>query len=246
MKKWGEGASMIRGEWRQRDSDKTDTMNDDIRDGRQGNSNEQAEMREGDSRSRTRADAEMYDVTESDPEDRVYQEEEEDEETEIQEDESPYTNGTATPQASQRADVDVNELAHSMTSLSLVPSSVRFGRGGSKNAGFLAHHHTKLADAPNQHHANGRGTGIAHRPGRGRGIRGTRGFRGGGVVAQDTAPAHSSAGGPVRGTSRGGLLHVARGTIPNARGLLGVRGRPPVVRGGSGWIPRGRGRDSAM
>ncbi|KAL4072873.1 hypothetical protein V8B97DRAFT_269759 [Scleroderma yunnanense] len=132
LKRWGDGASMIRGKWKPR-QDNGNTKVD------QGNKEEEEEE-------------EMEVDDDSDNSD----EEEEAEES------SDYE-GEATPRVSQLHDfeagspattprmptmqsplqsstqeptAEVDKLAQSMTSLSLVPSTIRFGRGG-KNGGFV-------------------------------------------------------------------------------------------------------------
>ncbi|KAI6001102.1 hypothetical protein F5J12DRAFT_700369, partial [Pisolithus orientalis] len=133
LKRWGDGASMIRGKWKPRESKEDEGIPD---------------SEEGEDEMELDGDSEE-------------EEAEEEEEEEEDEGESDYE-GDATPKVSQLHDFDVassattprmataqsprqsvaqqssaevEKLAQSMTSLSLVPSSIRFGRGG-KNGGF--------------------------------------------------------------------------------------------------------------
>ncbi|KAI6023791.1 hypothetical protein BKA83DRAFT_31057 [Pisolithus microcarpus] len=178
LKRWGEGASMVRGKWKPRESE--DEMELD-----------------------------------GDSEEEVEEEEEEEEEKE-----SDY-DGDATPKVSQLHDFDVaspattprmataqsprqsvtqqssaevEKLAQSMTSLSLVPSSIRFGRGG-KGGGFV---HPEL-----------------HNPQVARGNFGPRGGRGRARIAANVHPlsgGHGARGGALdggfRGRSRGSARRV--------------------------------------
>ncbi|KAI6023341.1 hypothetical protein EDC04DRAFT_2869606 [Pisolithus marmoratus] len=109
LKRWGDGASMIRGKWKPREDKEDKGIPNDDEEGE-----DEMEL-DGDS-------------------------EEEEEEEEEEEGESDYE-GDATPKSPresvvQQSSAEVEKLAQSMSSLSLVPSSIRFGRGG-KGGGFV-------------------------------------------------------------------------------------------------------------
>lgn len=147
--------------------------------------------------------------------------EEEEEEEEEEEKESDYE-GDATPKVSQLHDFDVaspattprmataqsprqsaaqqssaevEKLAQSMTSLSLVPSSIRFGRGG-KGGGFV---HPEL-----------------HNPQVARGNFGPRGGRGRARIAANVplGGGHGARGGALDGGFRGRSRGPARRVMP--------------------------------
>jgi hypothetical protein len=118
LRKWGEGASMIRGEWKPRDNEDTKPKN----------VKEIGEKKTGGDRM----------VVEEDDDDEESSNEEEAEGVDMEELErtpkpgvrplhpaSPPKSGTAKADASG----DVDALAEGMSSLTLIPSSVRFGRG---------------------------------------------------------------------------------------------------------------------
>ncbi|KAK0466844.1 uncharacterized protein EV420DRAFT_1635883 [Desarmillaria tabescens] len=188
LKKWGEGASMIRGEWKKKE----------------GNDDEEEEGNDTQSDTGTA------------------------EEIKIEEPSHEHD-----PRAGEKSE-DLDALADSMTSLSLVPNSIRFGRGG-KGGGF-PHSHT------HPHHASPDSTdGRTRTRGRG-GRRGKRamsryapgggGQEGGAAMDVDSGPSVGR-----RGFPRG----INRGFVPRAR----ARGLAPplhtVSRGGPGIIMRGRG-----
>lgn len=111
LKKWGEGASLIRKEWKSREEKGKVDM----------------EERRGD---------EMA-IDDDDDEEEEEEEEEEPDDVEATPRMQPQrTIGVHSPQSSL-SDVQVNdELTESLKSLTLVPNSVRFGRGG-KSGGFI-------------------------------------------------------------------------------------------------------------
>ncbi|KAF4569541.1 Protein fmp52, mitochondrial [Pleurotus pulmonarius] len=126
LRKWGDGASMIRGQWKPRE--KKDGQ------GVQGGSES----------------ADDSDDSESD----------EDEGSEVMEVDGKDGYDT-TPKASARAtrtldDTDMDKIADSLSSLSLVPASVRFGRGG-KTTGF-AYNSTTHTVHPVESNVNGSNT----------------------------------------------------------------------------------------
>ncbi|KAK0202458.1 hypothetical protein DFS33DRAFT_1262970 [Desarmillaria ectypa] len=178
LKKWGEGASMIRREWKKREGDENKDNN-------------------------TQSDTGTA------------------EENEVEE-----PNHEHDLRAGEKSD-DLDALADSMTSLSLVPNSIRFGRGG-KGGGFP--HPTGSDSTDGRTRTRGRG-------GR-RGRRATSRYAPGG--GQEGGAAMDVDSGPSSGY-RGFPRGINRGFIPRgrARGLV-----PPihaVPRGGPGIIVRGKG-----
>jgi len=150
LKRWGEGASMIRKEWKPRDGDgkgRLDTMRyrdeDDKMDEDEDEEDEENEESENHEDLKEHGEEEPADL-EATP--RML----------------PLTTGMHSPQSSisssqslrqkhsknQRDDAGVAGLTDTLNSLSLVPNSVRFGRGGN-TGGFL----------PNAHGGRGRGRG---------------------------------------------------------------------------------------
>jgi hypothetical protein len=119
-------------------------------------------------------------------------------------------------------DHDVDKLANSINSLSLVPPSIRFGRGG-KNGGFVhPEMHNPQVSKFNPHTFGPRG-------GRGRARIATAVHpRAGSHNVQIGAP-HPSAG-----------VNIQPGTGPVSRGVP-PRGRAGVIHVGRGFRGRGRG-----
>ncbi|KAH7890972.1 hypothetical protein F5I97DRAFT_1934071 [Phlebopus sp. FC_14] len=203
LKKWGDGASMVRGSWKPREN---------------GKASEVKGQREGEME--VDSDSEEMEADDDDDDD-----EEEDEAGEA----TPkvrYNNGTASPAPSPKPSTtqspgqsrarstsgEVDGLAQSMTSLSLVPSSIRFGRGG-KNGGFV---HPEL-----------------HNPQVSRGNFGPRGGRGrariagnvGGRMPRGATPVGGVPNGPAvrgghhpRGAVRGGIIDIRGGLRGQVRG----------------------------
>ncbi|KIM44437.1 hypothetical protein M413DRAFT_442418 [Hebeloma cylindrosporum] len=142
LKRWGEGASMIRKEWKPRNGDgkeSLDTM-----------------------RFRDEDDKMDEDEDEEDEDEESEEDEEDDADLEATPRMLPRTTGIHSPQSSvsssqsqrqkhsknPKEDPGVAGLADTLDSLSLVPNSVRFGRGG-HSGGFI----------PNVHGGRGRGRG---------------------------------------------------------------------------------------
>ena len=131
MKKWGEGASLIRKEWKTREENDERVV--DTKSYRTGRDDKMA------------VDDEDDDDDEED-EDEEKEEEEEEEEPDLEA--TPRmlprrTIGVHSPQLSSHPDTqdrgsntDLTNLTESLNSLSIVPTSIRFGRGG-KNGGFI-------------------------------------------------------------------------------------------------------------
>lgn len=121
MKKWGEGASLIRKEWKTR---------------------EESDSKGGvvDMNHRANKDDKM--VVDDDDDDDDDEEEEEEEESDLEA--TPRmlprrTIGVQSPQLSSHDDgrnQDLTNLTETLSSLSIVPNSIRFGRGG-KSGGFI-------------------------------------------------------------------------------------------------------------
>ena len=197
LKRWGDGASMIRGTWKPRDNNN----------GQETKNKEKGNM-EVDSDSDGEDDGEE-DAEEEDGEDEDGEELDESVAGGEETPKAQYNNGNnarspaispkpPSPRQSIRPSLlshgGVDELTQSMSSLSLVPPSIRFGRGG-KGGGFM---HPEL-----------------HNP---QVLRGSFGPRGRGR-ARIAANAHPRGSGHVRGFPRG----TARGHVVHVQG--GVKGR---------------------
>lgn len=196
MKKWGDGVSMLRGEWKDRDGEDgtEDQMDadDDI---------PVQDVKEGDS---------DRDTTHTGPQ--------------------PPNLQTKEQTKEQKSDDQLDNLTSSMTSLSLVPPSIRFGRGG-KSGGFGNAHLNGQADVQNQSSssqpAGNASANIVLARGRGRG-------RGRGFVHP---PVNRSLIPPQGVVGRGGGF-AARGEPAGRAGIINVT----PGRGGRGrGAPRGRG-----
>jgi len=122
LKKWGEGASLIRKEWKTRGENDGGGKEVDTKSHRAGRDDEMA-------------------VDEDDDEEDEDEEEEEEEE-ELDLEATPRmlprrTIGVASPQLSSTGtNNDLTNLTETLNSLSIVPTSIRFGRGG-KSGGFI-------------------------------------------------------------------------------------------------------------
>ncbi|THU93890.1 hypothetical protein K435DRAFT_669403 [Dendrothele bispora CBS 962.96] len=172
LKKWGEGASMIRGEWKKReepeneDSNDEEATNDDGKEAYNGTGHEDVQL-----------DLEQ-DTTNKDT---------------------------------------LDNLADSMSSLSLVPSAVRFGRGG-KKTGF-AHNDTHASEgsAPSQ------GRGRGGRNGRGQGL----GLVNGVGISNEQGHNNVDIGGAVPGSRPVHARGIYRGRVGvnMTRGIRNVRGK---------------------
>ncbi|TFK48417.1 hypothetical protein OE88DRAFT_523362 [Heliocybe sulcata] len=132
LKKWGEGASMIRGEWKHRDGETQQEGSE--------NSDEEHATTHEDSGSRMNTDGTSA--------------------------EELITTSAQGPTSGE----DVDALADSMTSLSLIPSSIRFGRGG-KAGGFgprgRGDHFPPQPFHPTPRGRGGRGGPVPNFPARG-------------------------------------------------------------------------------
>lgn len=200
LKKWGEGASMVRQPWRARESNGEDEEYEDVE------SDETSIIEQGRQPVISRLDDGPL----------VEDEEEEDE----QEDDEI----TAAPGPS------VDDLTASMDTLSLVPPAIRFGRGAKRGGtyhydashGSQRSRHTSLEQDTTVH----TGMEVDPHPHGGRG--GSRRRRGRPYESQPDGlpPAHPSF--PPRGTgTRGRGMAFGRGRIAIARGVggRGTRGR---------------------
>ncbi|KZT68687.1 hypothetical protein DAEQUDRAFT_711445 [Daedalea quercina L-15889] len=186
LKKWGEGASMMRGQWKPRDQDKID---------------EDSESEDDDTEAET-AD------TDAQSADRL-----------------PIDEDTDEDAPPRQPDDAVQGLTGALDALSLVPSNVKFGRGGSMGGFRQALTHGKLVpgllparNGPLQRRGFGRGRGCAR-----------GGPSGGGVLGADVEGRQgegqtSRVSGAALGA--GVATRSARG-FPHAR--VGIRGQP---RGG--------------
>lgn len=211
LKRWGDGASMIRGTWKPRDNkdEQKDSEDDEM-----AVDEDEEDSEDGEDEESSSGDEQNGEAT---PKIRHHQELEEIPTTRAIH--SPPRRGNGTAQTA--ADHDVDKLVNSINSLSLVPPSIRFGRGG-KNGGFVhPEMHNPQVSKFNPHAFGPRG-------GRGRArIATTVHPRAGSHNAQIGAP-HSSAEVDLqheRGTAprgvpppRGGIIHVRRGFRGRGRG----------------------------
>ena len=212
LKKWGDGVSMLRREWKDRDGEDDEVT--DI----------QMETDDG------------IITTEEDVTDRG------DSYTDTTHARSPQSKKTKPrpkPQTAKATTEDqLDGLTSSMTSLSLVPPSIRFGRGG-KSGGFGNGNHTGQTELQNQDQiaadsqpAGSTGANNAVL-GRGRGRSRGRGF----IQPPSTNGHHTPTSAQNGGVARGGF--AVRGVPAGRGGLINVvpgRGR------GRGAPPRGRAR----
>ncbi|KAH6915817.1 hypothetical protein BKA70DRAFT_1556399 [Coprinopsis sp. MPI-PUGE-AT-0042] len=231
LKKWGEGASMIRGKWKERDDDKgkgkqksaihsdpkayRDAMDVDEDDssGSDGSGDEDDEDATTTSGQQSRPSSKNV---QSNRDTRMV----------LDPDATPRIPVSSTlpvvsstvPLASDKDAADV--LAAGFSSLSLVPPSVRFGRGG-KSSGFSS---TRSASAP---------APVASPPPAPPAP----------AQAAPASPAYRGRGGPpTRGRGRGGF-HAGDNTQMQVDGAPdgGARGRGRGRGGRGGFMPRGRG-----
>ncbi|KAG1747968.1 uncharacterized protein EDB91DRAFT_1115738 [Suillus paluster] len=209
LKRWGEGASMIRGTWKPRDNknEQKDSEDDEM----VVDEDEDEDSNEGEDEESSSEDEQNGEAT---PKIRHHQELEEIPITRAVH--SPPRRGSGAAQTA--ADCDVDKLANSINSLSLVPPSIRFGRGG-KNGGFVhPEMHNPQVSKFNPHAFGPRG-------GRGRARIATVVPRAGSHNAQIGAP-HSS-------QSSAEIGAAPRGVPP--------RGRAGIINVGKGFRGRGRG-----
>ncbi|OAX35416.1 hypothetical protein K503DRAFT_868289 [Rhizopogon vinicolor AM-OR11-026] len=211
LKRWGDGASMIRGTWKPRENEKEQkdseddemAVDEDEDDSDEGEDEESSDEQNGEETPKIRHHQELEEI----PTARSIH--------------SPPRRGNGKVQAA--ADRDMDKLASSINSLSLVPPSIRFGRGG-KNGGFVhPEMHNPQVSKFSPHNFGPRG-------GRGRGRIATAVPRTGFHHAQTGA--HNSSADidfqPGRGTSargaRGGAMNT-RGGVINVRGEFRGHGR---------------------
>ncbi|KAI6112923.1 hypothetical protein F5141DRAFT_1110388 [Pisolithus sp. B1] len=201
LKRWGEGASMIRGKWTPRESKEDKVIpngEDKGEDEMEGKEEEEKESDyEGDATPKV---SQLHDFDVVSPAT------------------TPRMATAQSPRQSvaQQSSAEVEKLAQSMTSLSLVPSSIRFGRGG-KGGGFV---HPEL-----------------HNPQVARGNFGPRGGRGRARIASNVLPlggGHGARGGALEGGFRARGRGLARRVMPPGY----VRGGFPRGRG-RGSLERG-------
>jgi hypothetical protein len=149
LKKWGEGASLIRKEWKTREENGKGGVLD---------------MNHRDNKMAVDDDEDDDDNDEEEDGDEEEEEEEEEEEPDLEA--TPRmlprrTIGVQSPQLSSDTrdrDTDgrnneLTNLTESLNSLSIVPSSIRFGRGG-KSGGFIPRGQGR------GRHGRGRGRGV--------------------------------------------------------------------------------------
>ena len=227
LKKWGEGASLIRKEWKAREEK-----------GGGGKEERMVDMKSHRDGAASRDDGMVVDDDDDEEED---DEEDDDDDDDDEEEEEPddleatprmlprRTIGMHSPQSSLSSNPDTHVVNHiddstaknsdltnlteSLNSLSLVPNSIRFGRGG-KSGGFIH---------------RGQGQGGA-RGGGNRGGKPSRSDRGGAQVT-------GSAGADVMEVD---VVPIGTGALGRGRaGVIQVRGRG---RGRARANGRGRGR----
>jgi hypothetical protein len=152
LKKWGEGASLIRKEWKTREEN-----------------DEGGKVKGGvvDAKGHRASKDDKMAVDEDEDDDDEEDEDEDDEEEEEEEEEEPDLETTprmlprrtigvhspSHPDTNDR-DGDLTKLTESLDSLSIVPSSIRFGRGG-KSGGFISRGQGRAK--------HGRGRGLPNR-----------------------------------------------------------------------------------
>ncbi|KAF9224166.1 hypothetical protein BS17DRAFT_753225 [Gyrodon lividus] len=207
LKRWGDGASMIRGTWKPRDT----------------GVQEKVKAREGN----MEVDSDSEDEEEEEGDDSEDDEEEGGEETpKVRHHDTTYVRSPATspkpPSPRQtggrQASTPVDELAHSMSSLSLVPASIRFGRGG-KSGGFV---HPELHN-PQVSRSNFGPRGVRGRARIAGNVHVQTRYAGRGAAPSGVPEVSASRGGYVRGllpraTPRGGIIHVQGSVRGRGRG----------------------------
>ena len=177
LKRWGEGASLVRKPWKARES--SDAMEDDDSEGdseEDGEAKAEAEGEDGEATPRMTPKKTLH--------------------------VSPPSTSQGRPTGPES---DVSTLASSMSSLTLIPNTVRFGRGAKTTGGFITRGGKARAKAGGKVHEAGHGAADA--------------------MEVDTKPqSNSSLGTASRGKAG---IAVARG---GGRG--GGRGRGKGVRPG--------------
>ena len=139
MKKWGEGASLIRKEWKTRGENDAEGGAVDTKNHRAGRDDEMA----------------VDDDDDDDEEDE--EEEEEEEEPDLEATPRMLPRRTiGAPDTHDGTNNDLTNLTESLNSLSIVPTSIRFGRGG-KSGGFIPRGRGRGRSRPR---ANGRGRNM--------------------------------------------------------------------------------------
>jgi len=152
LHKWGEGASLIRGEWKAREKPK-------IKGVKGAKGTKAAKERGGDNMD----EDESSEEDDSEEESSEEGEDSDEEMADVKEHASPLAKPRARPRShsptptppTKRPSNDLDSLTHQLTSLSLVPTSIRFGRGG-RGGGFGFGRSA-------QSNVGGRGGGVGHR-----------------------------------------------------------------------------------
>lgn len=210
LKRWGDGASMIRGTWKPRDNkNEKDSEDDEM----VIDEDEEEDSDEGETEESSSGDEQNGEAT---PKIRHHQELEEiPTRTAI----SPRRGNGAVQTA---ADHDIDKLANSINSLSLVPPSIRFGRGG-KNGGFVhPEMHNPQVSKFNPH------------------TFGPRGGRGRARIATVVHPRAGSHNVQIGAPHPSAEVDVQPGIGPVSRGVS-PRGRAGVIHVRGGFRGRGRG-----
>jgi hypothetical protein len=194
LKRWGDGASMIRGEWKSREA------NDAMQQG--GPEDEDEDDDEGSMGADSHVDSNIGQHPDSSAADTAAATE------------PAPTNGDSSDSDNSKA--TVNALTSSLSTLTLVPPSIRFGRGG-KNGGFVQQHHSRGA-APKTSTNDGSG----------------RGGRSKGKQAAHASAVQASEDAPAAGTKTEMMMMTTTTTGPHPSD------RPPVP------FPSGRGMRGGM
>ncbi|KAI5895626.1 uncharacterized protein SCHCODRAFT_02619945 [Schizophyllum commune H4-8] len=215
LRKWGDGASMVRGDWKPREGERE----------REPVSDDNDEIQEDFAPSRNASEVEDADAT-------------------VRPRNRNNRRGGRRKQRGPAGDDDVDNLADSMSSLHLVPPAVRFGRGG-RTSGFVhprAPDHDAAHGGAHTGHAQN-GHGVAQN-GRGNTQNGHGGSQSSHNSARTPRPYEGSQSEMSTDDTMETPRAVPRGLPPHqeGRGRGGGRGGPIRGRGALGRGSRGRGR----
>lgn len=221
LKKWGEGASMIRGEWKERDARSEDDNVDPETDEKMITDDIEEEQQATPVKTTINASRRRNPTS------------------------PPTVASSSTSTVNTDTKTEVDDLANSMDSLSLIPSSIRFGRGG-RNGGFVTPGGAYRGGADIRGRGRGgfRGRGEIRGAGvglpRGSGKRGGYGVGSAGKTETDPSMDVDPSNGQVPSLkTRGGSIPMGRG-----RGAYG-RGGVDFNTNANGFGIRGRGRGRA-
>ncbi|KAJ3489875.1 hypothetical protein NLI96_g1829 [Meripilus lineatus] len=246
LKKWGEGASMIRGPWKARD------RNDGEEEEEEDDNEDEEQEQEGEDAMDSRPDGhgtqavphqhQQQIVAHADMPDHsrlVIEEDSDSDDSDVTEKKARSVIASGSEGEEEEED-NVDNIANAMESLSLVPTTIRFGRGAKR--GGLSHRNGR--GGGHNYHPNGeRGSGRGRR-GRGRGRGGGGGGEGGANRRgpgggnnrneHQSAPSQAPAAAPAPRPTRPpmpprGLGGPKRSGFP---GRGGIGGRGSISRGG--------------